>query len=452
MKILYVGELAPSTRSAQRARALRALGHRLTPISHALESLDGRPPAATLLERACYRLGWPLDLAGLNRQLAAALEQGPYDLLWVECGRTLWPATLAELRWRAPDLPALLFSEDDLFLRHNRSRFQSACLPLYDLVVTTKRRNLVDGELARLGARRVHYEPKSYDPELFKPREVSPAERRAFGAPIGFVGSYEEPRAEALVALAEAGLSVRVFGNGWQRLRGAPRQLCLEGRPLLAREYALSIAASELSLGFLRRKNRDQHTDRSIEIPAAGGLLLAERSSEHQELFAEGREALYFAGAEELVEVARAALADPKRSAAIRRAGRQRVLELDLEHRGACTRILAALAAACGPTSAAAGRAPAADQPRQPQGAGAAARTSAGPAWDGDPGHRLGGRAGLALEHAAAALPRRGQPAATNASCASIPSPADEGPASACGAGSPAQPFPRGQAAEFERP
>jgi hypothetical protein len=452
MKILYVGELAPSTRSAQRARALRALGHRLTTISHALESLDGRPPAATLLERACYRLGWPLDLAGLNRQLAAALEQGPYDLLWVECGRALWPATLAELRRRAPDLPALLFSEDDLFLPHNRSRFQSACLPLYDLVVTTKRRNLVDGELARLGARRVHYEPKSYDPELFKPREVSPAERRAYGAPIGFVGSYEEPRAEALVALAEAGLSVRVFGNGWGRLRGAPRQLCLEGRPLLAREYALSIAACDLSLGFLRHKNRDQHTDRSIEIPAAGGLLLAERSGEHQDLFAEGREALYFAGAGELVEVARAALADPKRSAAIRRAGRQRVLELNLEHQGACARILAALAAACGAASAAAGGTSTADPLRQPQGAGAAALASAGPAADAGPERRLGERAGAALEEAAAALPRRAQPAASAGRSAALPSPADEGAASVCRAGAPAQQVPRGQAAEVERP
>lgn len=360
MRILYVGELAASTRCAQRARALRALGHRLTPISHAVESLDGRPPPASLAARLCHRLGWPLDRAGLNRQLSAALELNEFELLWVECGRALWPSTLRELRRRAPAMRALLFSEDDLFLPHNRSRFQSGCLPLYDLVVTTKRRNQERGELASLGARRVCYEPKSYDPELFRPREPSPAERQALGAPILFVGSYEAPRAAALLALAQAGLGVRVFGNGWQRLRRVPSALRIEGRPLLAREYALAIAASELSLGFLRHQNRDQHTDRSIEIPAAGGLLLAERSAEHLELFAEGREALYFADDRELVEVARAALAQPERCAAIRGAGRQRVLTLGLDHRGACQRILASLFGSADPSSPAAAPAPAA--------------------------------------------------------------------------------------------
>ncbi len=79
-----------------------------------------------------------------------------------------------------------------------------------------------------------------------------------------------------------------------------------------------------MNLGLLSKGNRDLHTTRSLEIPALGGLLCAERTSEHLHLYVEGEEALFWADAAECAAVCRDILEDEPRRLKIAAAGHAR--------------------------------------------------------------------------------------------------------------------------------
>jgi spore maturation protein CgeB len=173
----------------------------------------------------------------------------------------------------------------------------------------------------------VYYVAKGFSPEIHRPHPVTPELRERLGADVGFIGWPEAPRERSMRSLARAGVRVRVWGP-WPKHRAAPN-LVVEGRPLWDDEYARAISATRINLGFLRQVNRDRHTTRSIEIPACGGFLLAERTPEHCELFREGVEAEYFASDGELLEKVRWYLAHEAERARVAAAGLSRCLDSD---------------------------------------------------------------------------------------------------------------------------
>jgi spore maturation protein CgeB len=132
-----------------------------------------------------------------------------------------------------------------------------------------------------------------------------------------------------------------VWGAGqWVRLRGHTRNLRVENAPLFGDDYIRALCASRINLCFLRKMNRDLQTDRTMELPACGAFMLAERTPEHLRLFAEGREAAYFGSDAELVRTVQYYLDHEKERAAIAAAGRRRCLESGYSHHERLRRML----------------------------------------------------------------------------------------------------------------
>lgn len=327
LSILYVGCLGRSSRSSMIVRTLRELGHDLRLAS--AEVLDERGERAYFADpvwRVLSAVGRPPDRANVGASVLHLLGEGRFDLVWVTKSLSLRTGALRRALELSPRPRLAFYSEDDMSARHNQSVWFRRALPLFDVVFTTKSYNADPGELPALGARRVVAVDKSYDVHTHRPVPVTPRERAELGAEVGFAGTFEEPRALSLLRLAEAGVPVRVWGSHWERWGGKHPLLRVEGRALSARDYVLAVNATDVNLGFLRRRNRDLQTDRSVEIPACGAFLLAERTDEHRRLFEEGAEADFFSDDGELVDKVRSWLARPAERAAVARAGRERCL------------------------------------------------------------------------------------------------------------------------------
>ena len=319
MKIVLVGEANPGSRTPQRLQALQELGHmvEMVPTTPPGWTYEARP---SLLDRLCYRLRVPRDKAGANAALLHAAAQA--DVVVLDNARAIRPETLRRVRALTPRVRLVWYSEDDTMNPRHRTRWLEACIPLFDLWVTTKSFNADPAEVPSLGARAVMVADNSYCPHAHAPL---PADDR-FTAPVSFVGTYESPRADDLVALAEAGVTVRIWGNGWSGLAGRSPFLKVENRPVYGDDYRRVVCSSAINLCFLRKGNRDRQTCRSLEIPAMGGFMLHEASDEMERLLAPEREVAYFSSRVELVQQCIRWLANESERRQVAAAGHARVV------------------------------------------------------------------------------------------------------------------------------
>jgi hypothetical protein len=311
--------------SRHRVRALESLGADVLVVDTALDAVGGLARQRLRLQNQLFARGLrvPLpDPTQIEPRTLEAAKRRHWDIIWLEKALTIGPSAVRRLRNICPRAQVIGFSADDMCLRHNQSQQFIEALRYYDCFITTKASTVA--ELAGLGATHVVVVGNGYDPEAFRPLPVTAADVARLGGDVGFIGSHEAERAAAMLGLARAGLGVRVWGDGWGALRGAHPNLRVENRPLYFDDYARACAAFKINLGFLRKKNRDQQTTRSVEIPACAGFLLAERTAEHQALFEPGVEAEFFSSGVELLEKCRRYLADDAARVEVARRGHER--------------------------------------------------------------------------------------------------------------------------------
>lgn len=337
LTVLFVGDLNPYSNSYSRLKGFRKLCGRVETRSHTPPG-DAKTgyAAPSLPFRVGWKLGFHLDTEGVNGWLLRMAGQGSPDLIWIEKGNMVRPGTLRRLRALCPSAIIASYTDDDMFARGNRSWAYQRGLRHYHVVFTTKSYNADMHELPSFGARKVVMVDKAYDPDTHRPVELSASDRNALGADVGFIGSYEQARAEDMLFLAENGIVVRVWGNGWEGFGSTHPNLIVERRALVNSDdnplYSKGICATRINLAFLRKANRDLHTDRSIEIPACGGFMLAEYSSEHARLFEEGKEAAFFRSRDDLLEKIRYFCDHEDERKTIAAAGRRRCLDDGYSH------------------------------------------------------------------------------------------------------------------------
>lgn len=324
MVILYIGPLSQGSTCLQRLRAMQELGHSLTAINSAPNWVmeHKKPP---LHYRIINKLIGPPDFARVNRQIVELVSRETFDLVWVDKGLEIKPETLRQVKESSPRTTIVGYSPDDMGSRHNQSKNFLACLPYYDLYCTTKTYNIQ--ELKDLGCPRVRFTGNAYDPATHRPMDLSVEEKERFGGQVGFIGGFESQRAQSIAFLAEHGIRVGVWGDGWkEKCKLKQKNLIIKGPPIYGDSYAKAICSFDIVLGFLRKLNRDLQTQRSMEIPACGAFMLAERTDEHLALFEEGKEAEFFGEDEELLEKVNYYLAHEAERKRIARAGRERCL------------------------------------------------------------------------------------------------------------------------------
>ena len=338
-RILFIGDLNEYGRGFQRSRTLREMGHDVVAHSHTFVSAPGKFQTPTLLYRIFWKLRLPLDDMKVNAILKKEIQQSLFDVIWIEKGNMVYPWVLAYIKRMAPNAVLISCSEDDMYARHGHALWYRWGLRYYDYLFTTKKYNLQ--ELKEFGAKKTILFLDSFDEKIHRPIQLTDAEFSRFGCDVAAIGAFEPERAASLQFLAEYGIRVRIWGNGWKDWVGRHPNLDVRNEFLFGEDYSKAICATKINLNFLRKINRDEVTSRSVEIPACGGFMLAERTQRHLDFFVEGKEAEFFGSVEELLTKIKKYLQNDSERDWIAQAGRERCLSSGYSVRAQLTEMLA---------------------------------------------------------------------------------------------------------------
>lgn len=234
----------------------------------------------------------------LNKKIFSDISACKPDIIWIDKGLYIYPRTLTRLRKLIPKIRLIHYSPDDMLNPQNQTPFYLESIPLYDLHVTTKSYNV--DELYELGAKKVLFVNNAYAPEVHKPYELTEQEKKKYSADVSFIGAPEKERADSILEIANAGIKIVIWGNDWTKFISPHPNIIIKHGWFADEEYSKIICATKINLAFLRKVNRDLQTTRTMEIPACGGFMLAERTDEHLKLFKEDEEAVFFNSNEEL--------------------------------------------------------------------------------------------------------------------------------------------------------
>ncbi len=300
--LVYVGSLSDGPdRDSGWIAAFEGLGWRVIPFRSDV-SVSGPKTLSWIARR--------LHAAPAHRRMRAALV----ELCRRE--RPAWAHFRLPLAFTREDIEAIRaggavvtdYFNDDPFSPHRvaglHRRFRRA-LPAYDAHFVYRRHNVEAYQAA--GARHVEHCPPALDRLRLGTEATEAARSGDFIADAAFLGHYEQDgRLDAIRALDAAGLRVAVHGAGWSAaLSAAGLDHLLPADPIFGAGYRQLYRDSRAGLCFFSHLNRDSWTERPLEIVAAGGALVCERTDEALGHFREGEEALYFSSTEELVAACR---------------------------------------------------------------------------------------------------------------------------------------------------
>jgi spore maturation protein CgeB len=207
--------------------------------------------------------------------------------------------------------------------------YWEAFAPYYDVFAVIQKEPLAD-RLAAVGQPNALYLPMAADPAVHRPLELTPVERRTYGADVSFMGAGYPNRRLAFAGLLDFGMGI--FGSDWDGDATLAGRLRLGGRRIATDEAVKIFNAAAVNLNLHSSvvardlvPAGDFVNPRTFELALCGAFQLVSDRTLLPELFA-ADELVRFATMEELREKLTYFLAHPEERAGYAARARTRAL------------------------------------------------------------------------------------------------------------------------------
>jgi len=293
---------------------------------------------SSLLNRVLFRLGLSAINQKINAQFLKSFHEFKPEIVWVFKGMELSPKSLEQVRKSGVKL--VNYNPDNPFLFSGRGSGNTnitSSLGLYHLHFTYNRS--VKEQLERVYPTRTALLPFGFDIDeaLFED-----CVRQAEICETCFLGNPDRGRANFIQTLADQGVSITVYGNGWSKFLSHP--LITICNPVLGDELWKVLRKYRVQLNLMRMHNEDSHNMRTFEVPGIGGIMVAPDTPDHRLFFDDGNEIFLFKDAYECADKIKMLLSlSSEKANEIRAAARIRSLSSNYSYQDRAVQALAEL-------------------------------------------------------------------------------------------------------------
>lgn len=244
------------------------------------------------------------DIARWNKKIIEMSASFKPDVVWVESPLFVYPETFELVKKKHGATLVCAYSDDPRNPKRKSRHFENSKY-LIDLAFVTKD-DLAQALLSE-GVSAIAKFWKGFDPKRIRPLAKSEERLDNLNNNIVFIGHADYVNGKSarkifFECIAEEFENFFVYGKSWGSIHASDfLKKTIKPFQLEGDEYPRIISDAAIALQIPSRMNRDTHSSRSVEIPACGTFMLAERTTDHLMLFEEDKEAVFFSSVDELL-------------------------------------------------------------------------------------------------------------------------------------------------------
>ncbi len=235
----------------------------------------------------------------LNNFISSKVTKN-YDLIYVNSSSAAYIGKKLILNLKKKTKKIIVQINDNPFVNRDNKRWKLylESAKYYDLTATPHKSRIRLGK--RIGIKNFLHTNYPYEKDVHCKKKLTKNEKRKLSCEIAIICTWFPERGIFFKKLIDYGLKVKIYGNRWDK---DPNFSKIKSNIILGHVdhpmYSKIIQSAKISICLPSVENIDGITRRSIEIPAIGTLLCAKKTKEHQNIFLENKEAIFFSSAKD---------------------------------------------------------------------------------------------------------------------------------------------------------
>ena len=216
----------------------------------------------------------------------------------------------------------IFYCPDNPFVSRDENRWSilKSVLKYFDLVIFMQKNRLPLAK--KFGIKKSIFIPPTIKFKQFYKNKILILYKKKYSTDIVLIATWFKERGILVKDILDSGLKIKVYGNKWEKDINFKKIQHVINSAVNHDKYKKIIQNTKIAICLPSEENQDDITNRSLEIPTLGSLLLAKKTKTHSEFFVENKEAVFFKNNKDCINKCKFLLSNEKIRKIISRNGK----------------------------------------------------------------------------------------------------------------------------------